>query len=270
LKGINEIQPITPQTLLEMKRQHQPITAVVTYSYTMGLLAQEAGVDLILVGDSVARVVYGWSSHAPVTLDMMVYHTMGVTSACQRTCVMSDLPQKTLDQGLQASLQGAQRLVQEGHAAIVKIEGGAEFHLQVVAALAAAGIAVMAHFIPADIPELDDPTASPAVRLQAVVRKAVAFEKAGSCGTLLAKIPSPIAQAVTETLLTPTIGIGSGLACDGQILVLEDLLGLTRKAHPFYVKQFANLDQTVISSLQNYLEEVRHRTYPDKQHSRLE
>ena len=267
---------ITPNTLLIMKQATKKICAVVTYSYTMARLADQAGVDLILVGDSAARVVLGLPTHAPMRLEDMVYHTQAVSRACQRACVMADLPQRTMAEGLQACVSGAMTLISDGDAACIKVEGGSTQALRIIEAIAEVGIPVVCHFsMPSTIVDRlgtyrpwDASNADSNNKPWNYLEQASRFESAGSCAMLLSKIDPEIAREITLATHIPTIGIGSGPHCDGQILVLEDLLGLAQRDHPYYVKKYANLGELADQALRTYFQEVRQGIYPEESYSR--
>ncbi len=262
-------------TLYEMKRTGRKIGAVVTYSYTMARLADAAGVDVILVGDSVARVVSGFPNHTPVKLEEMIYHTRAVSRACERALVMADLPERALVGGSMLAAERAFALIGDGGAACVKVEGITDYVKETVHCIAQAGIPVVAHLTmpPSRVhrsgqssSEEQNPGAA-RTDLKEMVSLAQDFETAGSCLILLARVDPDAAAAVTQTVSVPTIGIGAGPSCDGQILVLEDLLGLTWRDHPYYMKQYAHLADDSVEAIRSYLDQVRDGTFPGEKQS---
>jgi 3-methyl-2-oxobutanoate hydroxymethyltransferase len=244
----------------------------------MAVLADKAGMDVILVGDSAARVFSGLPDFLAVELDQMIYHTQAVARACNHACVMSDLPQRTILGDPKAAVEGAELLISEGHADCVKVEGGSDQVVDLVQEIANAGVPVVGHFgLPSKTtekgsPDRTDPvvqgiTSEPLPHAE-LVNLAGRFQEAGCCALLLSKIPAPIAAAITESVDIPTIGIGSGTACDGQILILEDLLGLTQREPPYYVKRFIRADRIFSEAIESFIQEVRELRFPDETHTR--
>jgi len=272
-----EIEKLTPHQLAGFKLEDTKISAVVTYSYTMALLADQAGVDLILVGDSVARVVSGLPNFLSVRLREMIYHTQAVARACKRACIMADLPQKVIARGIQASVSGSMALISDGGADCVKVEGGSGAILEIVSAIANSGIPVVGHFSSPSA-RIDKPGAYimntrdfdddvKANQHEYLIGLGRSFQEAGCCALLLSKISAQTATDITSAARIPTIGIGSGVGCDGQILVLEDLLGLTQRKTPYYVKRYAQAEDVFREAIDRYVREVRGGYFPEQRHT---
>lgn len=270
---------ISPRDLGAMKSASTKICAVVTYSYSMAVLADQAGIDVILVGDSAARVFSGLPDYLAVQLDQMIYHTQAVARACTHACVMSDLPQRTMLGDPQTAVKGAELLISEGNADCVKVEGGSNQVVDLVQAIANAGIPVVGHFgLPSKTTDrggtdrmnpVDTGITSENYSQTNLVNLGRRFQEAGCCALLLSKIPSSTAAVITESVDIPTIGIGSGVACDGQILVLEDLVGLTQRKPPYYVKRYMRADQTFSEAIENFIQDVRELRFPGEAHTRI-
>jgi 3-methyl-2-oxobutanoate hydroxymethyltransferase len=268
---------ITPGELCALKQRRTKICAVVTYSYTMALIADRAGIDLVLVGDSAARVVSGRSNFLSVQLAEMIYHSQAVSRACRRACVMSDLPEKTIVDGVQACVTGAMALLADGGADCVKVEGGSDCVLNIVEGIANAGIPVVGHFgmpsarvdkvgayrVKAELLGME----SGHTLGQQMVKMGRVFQDAGCCALLLAKMPSRVAADITNAVEIPTIGIGSGAGCDGQILILEELLGLLQREPPYYAKRYVEGAGIFEEAIRRYAEDVREGGFPDKEHT---
>jgi len=247
------------RTLRQFKKTGRKITAVVTYSYTMAGLAEEAGIDLILVGDSASRVVLGVADHASVQVDDMILLASGVVRACRHCKVMVDLPQAALQQGAAYAVQAAEHLLDASHAHCIKVEGDPQETIDPIRKIVARQIPVIGHF--------GMPTGYAGDARTRLLSQAAMLEEAGCCALLLSKINSDIAGEVTNQACIPTIGISSGPHCGGQILVLEDMLGLARRVQPYYVKPYAELGDQVVSALRQFAEEVQQAIYPGVAHS---
>ncbi|WP_281887002.1 3-methyl-2-oxobutanoate hydroxymethyltransferase [Paenibacillus sp. YYML68] len=264
-------KPITTAKLRKMKLDHTPIAVVTAYDYPSARLAEEAGVDVILVGDSLGNVVLGYESTVPVTLDDMLYHTRAVTRAVRSSFVVTDMPFMTYHGSLDATLKGAARLMQEGLAKAVKLEGGAEI-APAVKALVQAGIPVMAHIglTPQSIHQIGGykvhgKTNDQAERLMA---DALALEEAGAFAIVLELVTEQLAAEVTARLSIPTIGIGAGAGCDGQVLVFHDVLGYGSDIVPKrFVKAYASVGDTIRTAIGQYVSEVKGRQFPAAEHA---
>ena len=253
----------------EMKRRGQKIVMVTAYDAPGGRLADAAGVDIILVGDSAAMVVLGHDSTVPATVDEMLVLTRAVTRGAARPLVVADLPFGSFQVSDEHALENAIRFVKEGGADAVKLEG-AGATLSRVRTIVDAGIPVMGHIglTPQSATMLggfkaQGRTAEKARRLFSEAR---ALERAGCFSLVLEAVPAPVAARITETLSIPTIGIGAGAGCDGQVLVYHDLLGY-QEGGPRFVKQYAKLGPEIQAALERYAEDVRAGAFPEAQHT---
>lgn len=245
--------------LRQFKETGRKITSVVTYSYTMAALADEAGIDLILVGDSASRVVLGVADHAAIQVDDMILLASGAAQACSRCRVMVDLPHAALQQGKADAAQAAARILETSHAHYIKVEGDPEETNDTIRETAMRHIPVIGHF--------GMPARWAGECRTRLLSQAAMLEESGCCALLLSKIESEIAGEITKQVRIPTIGIGSGPHCDGQILVLEDILGLARRKQPYYVKPYADLGAQAVRAIRQFADEVREATYPSEVHS---
>jgi 3-methyl-2-oxobutanoate hydroxymethyltransferase len=256
--------------LVEMKMRRQPIVMVTAYDAPGGRLADEAGADLVLVGDSAAMTVLGHDSTVPVTMDEMLILTRAVTRGARRPLVIADMPFGTFQVSDEDALRNAIRFVKEAGADAVKLEGAGTM-LSRVRAIVAAGIPVQGHIglTPQSATMLggfkaQGRTAEKALRLLADAR---ALEAAGCFSVVLEAVPAPVARRISEELSIPTIGIGAGADCDGQVLVWHDLLGLYPGRTPRFVKRYAEIGETIRSALEAYAADVRERRFPEDQHT---
>ena len=236
------------------------------YDYTFARLLDEAGVDAILVGDSLGMVVQGHDTSLPVTLDEMIYHTRCVTRGVRRAMVIADLPFMTYQLSATQALESAGRLVKEGGAHAVKLEGG-ERSADAIAAIVRADIPVMAHvgMTPQSVRRFGGFKVQR--REEQILADAKAVEQAGAFSVVLECVPAALGAKVTAALSIPTIGIGAGPDCDGQVLVIQDMLGLYGDLRPTFVKRYAELGEQVKAAVTAYCREVRAGTFPDAGHS---
>jgi 3-methyl-2-oxobutanoate hydroxymethyltransferase len=256
--------------LAEMKARRQPIVMVTAYDAPGGRLADAAGADVILVGDSAAMVVLGHDSTVPATVDEMIVLTRAVTRGARRPLVVADMPFGSFQVSDEEAVANAVRFVKEAGADAVKVEGAGPT-VSRVHALVGAGVPVMAHIglTPQSATMLggfkaQGRTAEKALRL---LEDAHALEAAGAFSLVLEAVPAPVAKRITEELAIPTIGIGAGVDCDGQVLVWHDLLGLYEGRAPRFVKQYADLAGEIKRALETYADEVRERRFPGEQHT---
>ncbi len=257
--------------LAELKREGRKIVMVTAYDAPGARFAEDAGVDVILVGDTAAMVVLGHEgTTVPVTMDEMLFLTRTVARAANRPIVIGDMPFGSYQVSDEAAVENAIRFVKEAGADAIKLEGAGP-SLSRVRAIVQAGIPVMGHvgLTPQSATMLggfktQGKTAVAAVRL---VEDALALEEAGCFAVVLEAVPAPVAAEITERLSVPTIGIGAGPHCDGQVLVYHDLLGLTEGHLPRFVKRYANLSREIRDALESYAEEVRSGTFPEEQHT---
>jgi 3-methyl-2-oxobutanoate hydroxymethyltransferase len=259
-------RPVTVPDFLAAKARGVRLTMLTAYDYTMARLLDTAGLDGILVGDSLGMVVQGQKHSLAVTLDHVIYHTRCVAAGVRRSLLVADMPFMTFQVGPQQALQHAGRLVQEAGAHAVKLEGGVR-SAAAIAAITSADIPVMGHIglTPQSIRRFGG------FRVQRdetrLLEDALATERAGAFALVVECVPVEIAQKITHAVKIPTIGIGAGAGCDGQILVGQDMLGLFDDLQPRFVKQYAELGQEVVQAVQNYCREVREGTFPSEGHS---
>jgi 3-methyl-2-oxobutanoate hydroxymethyltransferase len=263
-------KPVTIQALQQMKERRERIAMVTAYDATFGRLFDQAGVDAILVGDSLGMVVQGQKNTLPVTMDEMVYHTRAVARGVTHAHVVGDLPFMSYQGSEDEALKNAGRLIQEGGAASVKLEGGSEF-AGVIRKIWRAGIPVMGHIglTPQAVHRIGGFVVQgrDEDKAKKLFEDALALEEAGCYALVLEAIPRELAADITRALKIPTVGIGAGLECDGQILVSYDLLGLIPDFKPKFVKQYANLAQTITEATTRYVGEVREATFPAEEHT---
>ena len=241
------------------------ITCLTAYDYAMGRLVDEAGVDVVLVGDSLGMVVLGYESTLPVTLDEMLHHTKAVRRGVQRALVVADMPYGTYHGEIGESLRNAMRFVKEAGAEAVKIEGG-ERRLELIARLTEAEIPVMGHvgLTPQSVNAMGGyrVQGKTPVAAEQLLRDARAVEAAGAFAVVLEGIPRELAAEITHSVRIPTIGIGAGPDCDGQILVLHDVLGLTFQEAPKFARRYANVAEVISKAVREYCDDVQSGTFP--------
>ena len=261
---------ITTTHLVKMKKTAEKIVMITAYDYPTACLVDEAGVDVVLVGDSLGMVILGYETTLPVTLDDMIHHTRAVVRGVNRALVASDMPFLTYQTGSADALRNAGRLVQEAGAQAVKLEGGMDVCPQ-VRALVSAGIPVIGHLglTPQSIHVLGGykPQGCDEESARKLLEDAEALEQAGAFCLVLECVPEALAARVTARLTIPTVGIGAGVHCDGQVLVLHDMLGIAGKVQPRFVKQYAHLGESIRKAVSQYAEEVRSQKFPGPEHS---
>ncbi len=256
--------------LKDMKKEGDKISVVTAYSYPQAQIAEEAGVDMILVGDSLGMVELGYSDTVPVTMDDMLIHIRAVTRGAPDTHVIGDMPFMSYNISKEQAIENAGILYQKGRADSVKLEGGTDY-ADTVSAVFKAGIPVCGHI------GLTPQTAAllgghkvQGKKLDAakkMVDDAVALDEAGAYAIVLEAIPSGLAQIITEKISVPTIGIGAGAGCDGQVLVYHDMLGMYRKFTPKFVKVYADIYSESVKALSMYSREVKEGSFPGPEHS---
>jgi 3-methyl-2-oxobutanoate hydroxymethyltransferase len=261
---------ITIHDLLKKKREEKKITMLTAYDYPFARIVDEAGIDAIIVGDSVGMVVQGLENTLPVTMDEMIYHTKIVSRAVKNAMVIGDLPFMSYQAGAEEAVRNAGRFLKEAGASAVKLEGGAEV-AEHIRTMTKSDIPVMAHIglTPQSIHrmggyKIQGKTEESAKRL---LEEAHIVEDAGAFSLLLEAIPAGLAKKITEEITIPTIGIGAGPYCDGQVLVLHDVIGLFDKFLPKFAKRYANLKDDVLKAVTAYKEEVEKGTFPSEKHS---
>lgn len=261
---------VTVGKLMEMKQQGEKISMLTAYDYSTARLLDEAGIPLILVGDSLGMVMLGYDSTIPVTIDEMLHHTRAVSRGTKNALVVGDMPFMTYHTSIEDALRNAGRFLQEGDCQAVKLEGGVTV-AEKVRAIVGAGIPVMGHlgYTPQSTHQLGGPKAIGKSKEAAaqLLQDARALEEAGVFSIVLELVPAPLARLVTEKAGVPTIGIGAGKDCDGQVQVIHDLLGLISDFVPRHAKQYAKLCDVIRSAVSDYIGEVQEGTFPTAQHS---
>jgi 3-methyl-2-oxobutanoate hydroxymethyltransferase len=270
MEGDMDRKKITPVDIQAMKNEGKRISMLTAYDYPMALLEDRAGIDIILVGDSLAMTVLGYQNTLPVTMDEMIHHTKAVTRGAKYALIIGDMPFMSFHTSEQEAILNAGRFVKEGGADAVKLEGGTTVK-DIVKAIVKVGIPVMGHIglTPQTISMLGGykVQGKDAKTAQKIIDDALILEDAGTFSVLLEAIPASIAKRITERLKVPTIGIGAGVHCDGQVLVVHDMLGLFDRFTPKFAKQYVNLSELMLQAFLNYREEVSNGTFPTDQHS---
>ena len=263
-------KPLTIVDLQKMKEEKQPVTMLTAYDYPLAVMLDDAGIDIILVGDSLGNVVLGYDTTVPVTMDHMAHHVQAVTRGVKRALVVADMPFLSYHLSKEETFRNAGRLLQQGGAKAVKIEGGQPV-LADVQALTAAGVPVMGHLglTPQSVHQMGGyrVQANTASAAEQLLADAVGLQEAGAFALVLECIPAKLAKQVTAELNIPTIGIGAGPDCDGQVLVTHDMLGLSSGFKPKFVKQYTNLQPEITQALENYRDEVKQKKFPAPEHS---
>ncbi len=256
---------------LEMKREGRPIVAMTAYDVLFGRLLEEAGVDLILVGDSLGPVVLGYDSTVPVTLDEMIHHARAVKRGAPRTVVVLDMPFMTYQTSVEDALRNAGRAFKESGVDAVKLEGGHETTCDAIRALVSAGIPAMGHIglAPQSVHALGGfgVRGGGEAEAERVKTEALALEEAGAFSMVLERIPAPWSSEISASLTVPTVGIGAGAGCDGEVRILYDALGLDPDLEPASMKRFANLRAAAVEGVRAYAHEVREGRVRDLGHS---
>jgi 3-methyl-2-oxobutanoate hydroxymethyltransferase len=254
---------VTTQQLIQWKQQGRAIVALTAWDYAIAQILDAAGVDLILVGDSMA-VVLGHETTLPITLDEIIYHAKAVRRGVKRAFLLVDLPFLSYQESIQQAIHSAGRVLKETGAQGVKLEGGYPEMVETVARLVKAGIPVMGHvgLTPQSVHQLGlRQQGKTQAASERILQEAIALEQAGAFALILEHIPVDLAMQITQKVSIPTIGIGAGVHCDGQVLVTSDVLGLLEKQPPF-AKVYTNLRQTITQAVQDYAGEVRDKKFP--------
>lgn len=263
-------QALTLPRLKLMKKQMKPIAMLTAYDYPSAMLAEEAGVDVILVGDSLGNVVLGYETTVPVKLEDMIYHTRAVVRGAPSTLIVTDMPFATYRLGAEATLRNAARLMQEGGAQAVKLEGGAEL-VDEIRLLTSAGIPVMGHIglTPQSVYQIGGyrVQGKSSAEAEKLLQDAKALEQAGAFAIVLELVTEELAAAVTHSIGIPTIGIGAGRGTDGQVLVYHDLLRYGSDIRDKkMVKSYANIGDTIRDAITQYVDEVKTKAFPEEKH----
>ena len=261
---------VTTQALHDMKREGIPIAMLTAYDYTTARILDGAGVDVLLVGDSASNVMAGHETTLPITLDHMIYHAQCVVRAVQRALVVVDLPFGSYQGNPKEALASAIRVMKESGAHAVKMEGG-EAIVKTMERIIDAGIPVMGHLglTPQSIYKFGTYKVRAREEQEAdqIRRDVHLLEQAGCFGVVLEKIPATLAREVTASVGIPTIGIGAGAGCDGQVLVTHDALGLTTDFNPRFVRRYAHLSDTITDAVRHFIDDVRQHTFPSEDES---
>jgi 3-methyl-2-oxobutanoate hydroxymethyltransferase len=251
------------------RKGKEKITMLTAYDFPIASVLDEAGIDIILVGDSLGNVMLGYRNSLPVTVDEMIHHTKAVTKAASRALVVIDMPFMSYHESLEQARRNAGRMVKESEAEAVKVEGGRRMR-DVIRSIVDIEIPVMAHIglTPQSINAFGGhKVQGKGAAEELLIEDAKAVEEAGAFAVVLEGVPRTVAKTITETLSIPTIGIGAGPDCDGQVLVVHDLLGLSGHFRPKFVKTYVNLRDQIETGVKAYIEEVRRGLFPDDTHS---
>jgi 3-methyl-2-oxobutanoate hydroxymethyltransferase len=265
------VVPVTIPFLREKKNRGEKIVALTAYDYPVARILDQAGIDLILVGDSLGMVVLGYENTIPVTMDEMIHHTKAVARGVRRALVIGDMPYFSFHQTEDLTIANASRFLKEAGARGVKIEGASKRRLRLIEAMVEADIPVMGHvgLTPQSIHHLGQYRLRGGETEEArrIIEDAVRLEKAGVFAVILECVPQDLAKTITSRLQVPTIGIGAGRHCDGQILVFHDMAGLSGGYYPKFVKKYADLQAVISGAVRRYADEIRTGIFPDEGHS---
>ena len=264
---------ITRKTILDirkMKTLGEKITMLTAYDYGMASILDESDIDILLVGDSLGNVVLGYESTLPVTMDDMVRHTQAVARGSQKALLVADMPFLSYQVSPESALANAGRLLKEGNAQAVKLEGGRE-HADIIHKMTYAGIPVMAHLglTPQSVNQLGGYKVQGKQEdaAETILQDAKCLEEAGAFSLVLECVPEKLAAEITAALSIPSIGIGAGVHCDGQVLVVNDMLGMNDRMTPKFVKKYAQLNVDIKNAVKLYIKDVKTSAFPDDKHS---
>lgn len=265
-----EIKKVTTDTLRKMKQKGEKISMLTAYDFTTAKMVDAGGVDTILVGDSAANVMAGYSTTLPITLDQMIYHAQSVVRGVKRAFVIIDLPFGTYQSNPEKALESAIRIMKETDAHAIKLEGGAEV-ADSIKKIVDAGIPVMGHLglTPQSINQFGGYglRAKEEAEAEKLLSDAQLLEKIGCFGLVLEKIPATLAKKVTEQLSIPTIGIGAGADCDGQVLVYHDMVGMNEGFAPKFLRKYLNLYTEITNAVAEYVADVKSQSFPNEKES---
>lgn len=266
-RDLDDTRKVTTHRLMEMKQRGEKISMLTAYDYSMAKLIDQAGMDVILVGDSASNVMAGNVTTLPITLDQMIYHGKSVMKAVQRSLVVVDLPFGTYQGNSKEALASAIRVMKETHADCIKLEGGSEIK-ESIERILCAGIPVMGHLglTPQSINKFGTYTvrAREEAEAQKLVDDAHLLEEIGCFAIVLEKIPAELAARVASELSIPTIGIGAGGGVDGQVLVMHDMLGINMGFSPRFLRRYANIGEEITRAVQAYIEDVKTQDFPNE------
>jgi len=265
-----EIKKVTTNTLQKMKAAGEKIAMITAYDYSFGRLFDAAGIDIILVGDSASNVMAGHTTTLPITLDQMIYHAQSVVRARERSLVVVDIPFGYYQSNSDIALASAIRIMKESGGNTVKLEGGEEV-IESIKKIVSAGVPVMGHLglTPQSINKFGTYTvrATEEVEAEKLKRDALLLQEAGCFAIVLEKIPAQLAKEVSESLHIPTIGIGAGSHCDGQVLVMHDMLGINTEFKPRFLRRYLNLDEQITGAIKQYITDVKSKDFPNESES---
>jgi len=265
-----EIKRITTKSLALLKKKKIKITALTAYDFITAKLLDNAGIDIILVGDSLSNVFQGNETTLPVTMDEMIYHTKSVAKGVNRAMVVVDMPFMSYQLSVDEGFRNAGRIMKETSASAVKLEGG-ERVAETIRKITEAGIPVMGHvgLTPQSIHQFGSYRERGKTKAEAaeILNDVKAIEQAGAFCIVIEKIPASLAKKISTSVTVPTIGIGAGVYCDGQILVTPDMLGLNMDFHPRFVRHYSNLADTMIVAFKKYIEDIRNKKFPSPKES---
>lgn len=266
-RDLEDNRKVTTRRLTEMKQRGEKISMLTAYDYSMATLIDQAGMDVILVGDSASNVMAGNVTTLPITLDQMIYHGKSVVKAVKRALVVVDLPFGTYQGNSKEALSSAIRVMKETHADCIKLEGGSEIR-ESIERILCAGIPVMGHLglTPQSINKFGTYTvrAKEEAEAKKLIEDAHLLEEIGCFALVLEKIPATLAARVAAELTIPVIGIGAGGNVDGQVLVMHDMLGITQGFSPRFLRRYANLSEIITHAVQSYIEDVKTQDFPNE------
>lgn len=266
----SEIKKITTETLRLMKFQKEKITMLTAYDFTTAKMVDAGGVDAILVGDSAANVMAGFETTLPITLDQMIYHAQSVIRGVERALVVVDLPFGTYQSNADKALESAIRIMKEAEAHAIKLEGGEEV-AKSIKKIVNAGIPVMGHLglTPQSIYQFGTykVRAKEDAEAEKLIRDAKLLEELGCFALVLEKIPAALAKKVTESISIPTIGIGAGVDCDGQVLVYQDMTGMNQDFSPKFLRRYLDLYTEITGAISQYVQDVKTQNFPNQNES---
>ena len=264
----NEIKRITTHVIQEMKDRNEKISMLTAYDYSMASIVDQAGMDIILVGDSASNVMAGHETTLPITLDQMIYHAASVIRAVKRSLVVVDLPFGSYQGDSKGALKSAVRIMKEAEAHAVKLEGGKEV-IESIERILSAGIPVMGHLglTPQSIYKFGTYTVRAKEEEEAnrLIEDAKLLQQTGCFAIILEKVPAELAEKVAKQVQIPVIGIGAGSGVDGQVLVLHDMLGITQEFSPRFLRRYHNLAQEMSTAFKKYISDVKEEKFPSKE-----
>ena len=262
-----EVKRITTHTLQKMKESGEKISMITAYDFSFAKIFDDAGIEIILVGDSASNVMAGHETTLPITLDQMIYHASSVVRGCSRPLVIVDLPFGSYQGNSKEALNSTIRIMKETGAHAIKLEGGEEV-IDSVKRIVGAGIPVMGHLglTPQSIYKFGTYTvrAKEGQEAEKLKNDAMLLQEAGCFGIVLEKIPATLAREVSQNLFIPTIGIGAGNGCDGQVLVMHDMLGINTEFKPRFLRTYLNLSEQVSNAVQQYIKDVKSQDFPNE------